>query len=245
MNRVFTAVLAATLIVFSLPGAASEVNWQFTATVGHSNLTGFFFPFAVAPGDPVTIDLSLATDTPCGSCSTTVNFYNDPLTAISFTAKGKTFDFPLTSSDLFLVKDRPPIAGAVPPGGEYFSTQFDLNVFGFATPGSINAVNYEAVLVLQNAALMPPVPGINDVNLANLAPPDPAAFANSILGDDTNFWDVQGVTQDGGFNDFGGETLTSSVAAAPELDAASTGAALTLLLGGLAVLRSRRHRRSI
>jgi hypothetical protein len=244
MNRVFAAVLAATLIVFSLPGAASQVNWQFTATVNNGNLNGFFFPFAVAPGDPVTIDLSLATDTPCATCSSTVNLYNDPLTALSFTAKGKTFAFPISSSDLFLVKNRPPLAGAPPPGGKYFSNQFDLNVFGFHGPGSSSDINYEAVLVLQNAALMPPVPGINDVNLANLAPPDPAAFANSILGDDTNFWDVQGATPDGGFNNFGGQTLTSSVAAAPEFDAASTGAALTLLLGTLVVLRSRRGRRT-
>lgn len=244
MSRILAAVLAATLTAFSLPGAASQVSWQFTARVSEGNFNGFFFPFAVAPGDPVTIDLSLATDTPCATCGTLATTYNDPLTAISFTAKGKTFAFPLTSSDLLLAKDKPPLPGAPPPGGKYFSTQFDLNFFGFHSPGSSSAINYGGVLALQNAALMPPVPGINDVNLANLAPPDPAAFANSILGDETNFFDVEGVTQDGGFNAFGGQTLTSSVAAAPEFDAASTGAALTLLLGGLAVLRSQRSRRS-
>ena len=165
--------------------------------------------------------------------------YNDPLTAISFidNDNGKTFAFPLTSSTVFLTKDEAP-----GPGGKFFLTQFEVD---FAGQDSSSEIDYAGGLLLANAALMPPVPGINDVHLANLAPPDPAAFPNSFLGFETNNFSVVAIPLgDGTFdNTFSGQLLTSSAAVAPEFDAASTGAALTLLFGGLAVLRSRRSRR--
>jgi hypothetical protein len=231
MNRVLAAALATTCAVFCASGAAGQVTWQFTGIVDQGNRSGYFFPFAVAAGDPVTIDLSLEQSTPCSACNPTYTTYQDPLTAISFTANGETFDFPLSSSDLALTKDRAP-----GPGGKYFFNQFLLSFQGV---DSASGIYYSGDLALQDAALMPPVPGINDVHLANLTPPDPAAFANPFLGVDTNFFDVR-AAQGRGFNEFAGRTLSSSVAATPELDAASAGAALTLLLGSLAVLRGRR-----
>ena len=239
MNKVLASVLAPTFIVFSLPGAASQVNWQFTGIVNQGNFGGTFFPIAVAPGDSMKIDLTLQTDTPCAICGATSNSYNDPLTAISFidNDNGKTFAFPLTSSTVFLTKDEAP-----GPGGKFFLTQFEVD---FAGQDSSSEIDYAGGLLLANAALMPPVPGINDVHLANLAPPDPAAFPNSFLGFETNNFSVVAIPLgDGTFdNSFSGQLLTSSAAVAPEFDAASTGAALTLLFGGLAVLRSRRSRR--
>lgn len=227
MHRLLLPAFAAACAVFCSAATAGPVSWQLTGVITEGNLSGFFFPFAVAPGDPIAIDLSFDPGTPCSSCSSTRNIYQNPLTAVSFAAKGATLAIPLTSSGLILDKNQP-----ASPGFNYFFTGLSFFFNGF---DSSSETSYQGDLTLQGAASMPPVPGINDVRLANLLPPDPAAFVSPFPQIDTNFFHVVAL-QGRGHNSFSGRTLTISARAVPEFDAASAGAALTLLLGGLAVL---------
>jgi general secretion pathway protein D len=76
------------------------------------------------------------------------------------------------------------------------------------------------------------------------------AFTFDAIGNGSSTLTIQNETLlDSAFNTIadtvtaGSVTVTSGVAAAPEIDAASAASALTLLLGGVAVLRGRRLRR--
>lgn len=207
MNKILRVAFAVTCIAGSMASSAAPITWQFTGTVSNGNHGSFFFPFVFTAGEPVTIDFSFEPNTPCTFCSATSNGYQNPLTALSFASNGSVFDFPLVSSTLELSKDQPP-----GPGGTFFLNVFDLFFQGF-DPNS--NVTFQGGLFLQNPAAMPPVPGINDARLSNLLPPDPAVFDNSFPLVDNNFFDVT-AAQDRGLDEFGGQTLTSSVVATAE-----------------------------
>ena len=239
MDRRLAAALAITCMAFSSQGTASPVTWQFTGTVDQGDIPGLFFPITVVPGDSITIDLTLERATPCSLCSSTLDQYQNPLTALSFTANGKIFAFPLISSSLTLAKDEP-----APPGHNDFLNLFDLNFNGF---DSGLGVRYGGALALQSAFLMPPVPGINDIHLANLALPNPADFASQIPDVDVDFFDVSATPNGSFFDGFGGRMLSSSNVSVPEpstLPLWVAGLALALLLGPGRLAHVRRGRRA-
>lgn len=222
MNKILAAALAASCVAFCSSGVAAPITWQFTGAINEGNNGGFFFPFAVVPGDSIAIDLSFDPGTPCSTCTGTLDVYDDPLTALSFTANGVTFAFPLISSSLTLAKNE--------PAGPNYLNLFDLFYSG---SDSNTGIYYQGNLALQSGASMPPVPGINDVDLAKLVLPDPFDFGGTIKPPDNDFFDVTGA-QDGGINVFGGVALTSSVVSAPEPSSLSlwaAGIAIALLLG--------------
>jgi hypothetical protein len=81
---------------------------------------------------------------------------------------------------------------------------------------------------------MPPVPGINDTNLADLALPNPADFVNPFLDGNSNFFNVEATPNGSFFDGFGGQMLASSVVSAPEPSTLSlwvAGLALAFMVG--------------
>jgi hypothetical protein len=179
---------------------ATPVTWHMTGEVTTGNQGAFFFPFQVNAGDPIAFDFSFDSATTCAVCEETFRTYQNPLTSFTLTAGGTVFALPVESSTIALRND-----WASPAG--FFLDALTLSFAGSDASG----ISFTSDLAVQNTGPSVPVPGINDVQLASLLPPDASAFADpslSFFSFDASF--------DRGFDSFGGRFLTASVASVPE-----------------------------
>jgi hypothetical protein len=190
---------------------ATPITWHLTTEVGTGNAGDFFFPFTVSAGDPVAIDFSYESSTPCTICEGAFRTYDNALTSITLTVHDMLFVVPVAGSSIGIVNDRP-----TTPAGS-FEDGFTLTSHGVDASG----ISFTGSLAMQSTSLTSPVPGFDTVELANLLPPDPSIFADPSL----SFWDFSAAF-DRGFDEFGGRFLTASVTSVPEP------APLTLLASG-------------
>jgi hypothetical protein len=200
MYKAFVAAFSIAGLLTSTSALAVPISWHMTGEVTSGNEGSFFFPFKVDAGDPIAFDFSFESQTPCVTCDDTDRTYLNPLTAFSMTVGNTVFQMPLESSSIGLLNDHPTI------GGDFIDA-LTVDFSGLSPSG----IFFFGDLTVQRSAATVPVPGINDVDLANLLPPDSSLFQDPTL----SFFDF-GATQDRGYDSFGGRFQTSSVSSVPE-----------------------------
>jgi hypothetical protein len=205
MKRWREAAVGLACLLSCVTAQATAVTWRFTGEITSPWRGPYFFPFTVAVGDPFTLDLQFDSATPCSSCSSNTNTYDNALTSATFAINGSDFGVPLGYSNQLWVRNDVPGGN---PCCSFFIDDFAAQTAGFGA--QLPGIFFQMNLDLSSGNLLSPQGPLMDAQLSSLSIPDPSAF------DGNRFFDMAAATADGGFNDFGGRLLSSEVLAVPE-----------------------------
>jgi hypothetical protein len=209
MRIAHVAALAIIASLSATPSFAIPVTWHLAGEVTTGNQGPYFFPFQAQVGDPISFDVTFENQAACSLCESTVRVYDQSLTDFRLTVGNTVVSMPLELNSIRLRNDEQ-------IGDGSFLDEVSFSLAGEYAPG----VLFYGDLVFQSLGASPPVPGIDDVQLANLGSLDPALFADASL----SFFNFNAQSEDGGYDAFGGRFVSAAV---PEPSS------LALLLPGL------------
>jgi len=201
MRITHIAALAIAASLSATPTFAVPITWHVAGEVTTENLGTYFFPFQTKLGDPIAFDFTFDNQTACSVCEDTLRVYDGSLTSFGMTVGDTVLTLPLDGSSIRLRND-----WSAPDGSFVDEAAFDMA--GVSSSGIL----FYGDLVFQSTSPTAPVPGIDDVQLTNLMPPDQNLLADPTL----SFFSFSAQSDDGGYDSFGGRFLTSSVASIPE-----------------------------
>ncbi|GAC1664288.1 MAG: hypothetical protein NVS9B2_01670 [Steroidobacteraceae bacterium] len=236
MNKPFAVGISmATLCLLSAaPGQAALVTYQASGTIDQTD-NAAMLPgglSAASVGDALSLNFTVNTNTPGATNSPGTATYQSPLVSASVSFGSGTLQLGVDSSVIGISSSL--------SGGAYFSEYFLTS--GSTVPFNFtgNASEFELITAGSSAQ---PLNMYTNASLSNA--PLQASTANvedTLLVSISSY--IDGVYQSTSDVVVGSDIKVSGTGpgpmAAPEIDPASASAALTFLLGGLAVLRGRR-----